>query len=421
MALAQGIVRVAMPSTPRRIVIVGAGFAGIWAALGAAAEREASATQHAIDITVVAPGEFLLIRPRLYERDLRGTRVPLYGVLPQVRVGHVDAMVDQIDMTERRVHLLGIGIEHQITYDQLVICAGSRRAVRLDRPHQHGVDTYQEAQALRAYIDADSSERPRVAVIGSNFTGLEVATELAAHADVQLVEQGHRVAPEFGPAARAVIEEAIDKLDIDVRLNTVATPDDNHWGVDGDATVWATGPHAANISWGLGLGGDEFGRIPVDPQLSTAVDGVWAAGDCARAQVDKHHLAPMSCQHAMPMGARAGANAVRAALGMQGERYSQPLYLTCLDLGGAGALLTAGFERDEVIATGESAKQFKRYINRHLIYPPTGDADALLKLGAAEPPGAAAVTLVRRALRSSILRASLTKTVHDRAADHLTT
>jgi NADH dehydrogenase len=410
-----------MAPSPRRIVIVGAGFAGVWAALGAAAEREASATQHAIDITVVAPGEWLLIRPRLYERDLRGTRVPLYGVLPQVRVGHIDATVDHIDVAERRVQVLGIDVDRQIKYDQLIICAGSRRAVRLEQPDQYGVDNYQEAQALRAFIDANGAKRPRVAVVGSNFTGLEVATELAADADVQLIEQADRVAPEFGPAARAVIKQALDKLNIEVRLNAIATPDDNDWALNADATVWATGPHAGNISWGVGLGQDELGRIPVDPELSTAVDGVWAAGDCARAQVDTQHLALMSCQHAMPMGARAGANAVRAALGMQAERYSQPLYLTCLDLGGAGALLTGGFDRDEVLASGDGAKQFKRYINRHLIYPPTGDANALLKLGAAEPPGAAAERLLRRALRSSVLRASLTRAAHDRAADHLAT
>jgi NADH dehydrogenase FAD-containing subunit len=129
----------------------------------------------------------------------------------------------------------------------------------------------------------------------------------------------------------------------------------------------------------------------------------------------------MSCQHAMPMGARAGANAVRAALEMEAERYSQQLYLTCLDLGAAGALLTAGSERDEVLATGASAKEFKRYINCHLIYPPTGDAAALLKLGGSGPGGAAAAALQRRALHSSVVRAGLTRAAHDRAADHLTT
>jgi len=181
-----------------------------------------------------------------------------------------------------------------------------------------------------------------------------------------------------------------------------------------DATVWATGPYAGSISWALGLEPDELGRIPVDERLWTGIDGVWAAGDCARALAGGKHAAAMSCQHAMPMAARAGANAVRAALDLQTERYSQPLYLTCLDLGTAGALLTAGFERDAVPATGASTKEFKRYINRRLIYPPTGDAAALLKLGGSQPAGGAAA-LQLRALHSSVVRASLTKAAHDRA------
>ena len=410
-----------MPSPPRRIVIVGAGFAGVWAALGAAAERELFATEHAIDITLVAPGEYLLIRPRLYERDLRGARVPLYEILPQVRVRHIDATVERIDTTERKLEVLGIGVVHELDYDQLIICAGSRRAIRLEGPRQHGVDNYEEALALRSVLDASHSERPSVAVVGSNFTGLEVATELAAHAEVHLIEQQDHLAPDFGPNARAVIEDAIAELGIVVHLNAHATMANAGDEITTDATVWATGPYAGSIGWALGLEPDELGRIPVDERLWTGIDGVWAAGDCAHALADKKHLAAMSCQHAMPMGARAGANAVRAALDMETERYSQPLYLTCLDLGAAGALLTAGFERDEVLATGASAKQFKRYINRHLIYPPTGDAAALLKLGGAAQAGGAAAALQRRALHSSVVRAGLTKAAHDRAGDHLTT
>ncbi len=121
------------------------------------------------------------------------------------------------------------------------------------------------------------------------------------------------------------------------------------------------------------------------------------------------------------MGVRAGQNAVRTLLGQLTDRYQQPLYLTCLDLGAAGALLTTGFERNDVLATGQSAKEFKRYINRHVIYPPTHDHDGLLKLGGAEPANATAAAFQRLALRSSVVRRSLTKSAHDRAADHLTT
>ena len=118
---------------------------------------------------------------------------------------------------------------------------------------------------------------------------------------------------------------------------------------------------------------------------------------------DPEHLALMSCQHAMPQGRQAGANAAAVLAGGVVKNYRQPLYLTCLDLGSAGALLTAGFERNTVLASGAEAKQFERFINRSLIYPPVGaSADALLKLGKTAPAGPLAAAVQQLALRSEI-------------------
>jgi hypothetical protein len=84
----------------------------------------------------------------------------------------------------------------------------------------------------------------------------------------------------------------------------------------------------------------------------------------------------------------AGANAAAALRGRAPRRYRQPFHLTCLDLGDAGALVTAGFARDDVRTTGAPATRVKRYINRVLIYPPqNGDRDALLRHGPRPIPG----------------------------------
>lgn len=417
-----------MAAKSQRVVIIGGGFAGVWAALGAAATRQLFDMEREIDITLISPGEDLVIRPRLYESDLRGVRVPLHGVLPQLRINHVDGMVDKILPAERQLKVIGVGAEHRISYDQLIICSGSRRRVPLEAADHYGVDTLSEASALHAFMRRSRSVRPRVVVIGSNFTGIEVATELASRAEVHLVEQADRIAPEFGPAARDVIEQALQSLHINLHRNTRVELGEEGQALlgdgrqlDADAIIWATGLHAGNVASELGILHDELGRLPVNEMLATEIEGIWAAGDCARARVDEQHTAPMSCQHAMPMGARAGSNAVRALLDQILEPYQQPLYLTCLDLGSAGALLTTGFERNDVVATGQGAKDFKRYINRHVIYPPAHDHDALLKLGATEPANAPTAAFQRLALRSSVVRRSLTKAARDRASDHLTT
>jgi NADH dehydrogenase len=71
----------------------------------------------------------------------------------------------------------------------------------------------------------------------------------------------------------------------------------------------------------------------------------------------------------MMSGRSAGDNAVADLLGKPMRPYSQPGYVTCLDLGPWGAVLTQGWNR-EVLMTGAEAKALNRQINEVLIYPP---------------------------------------------------
>ena len=85
----------------------------------------------------------------------------------------------------------------------------------------------------------------------------------------------------------------------------------------------------------------------------------------------------MSCQHATRMGAFAGNNAAAELLGVPTKRYHQKNYVTCLDLGEAGALFTRGWER-EVTMVSDVAKKSKQEINTAWIYPPQAERAAAL-------------------------------------------
>lgn len=421
-----------------RLVIVGGGFAGVWAAMGAAAQLRQRDAEQRVAITLVSPDGRLVIRPRLYEADLRGACVPLDGVLAPLGIELRQAEASAIDV-ERRVLTL-VGAEGgAMGYDQLVLCAGSSLQHQL-ADGVHCVDSYWQALSMhRAVSELGGSRDARfdAVVVGGGFTGLEVAAELSdmlreaarragapgAEVSVSLVEQGPLIAPEFGPRARAVIESALRSLGVQIVTGaSVASADSGGVGLDGgrriDAglTVWTGGPRASTLNAQLGVPLDPLGRVPVDSELASGIDGVWVAGDTARVRVDRDHLALMSCQHAMPQGRQAGANAAAALVGGPVSSYHHPMYLTCLDLGSAGALLTAGFERDTILATGADAKPFKRFINRSLIYPPAGaNASALLKLAKATPVGPLAAAVQRLALRSSMVRGSVTGRGHDQA------
>ena len=106
------------------VVVIGAGFAGLWAALGAARRLdELAVTAGTVNITVLSTKPFHDIRVRNYEADLSGCRVPLADLLAPVGVGHVTAEVTAIDTDARTVTTSG-GATYG--YDRLVLASGSQ-------------------------------------------------------------------------------------------------------------------------------------------------------------------------------------------------------------------------------------------------------------------------------------------------------
>jgi len=385
------------------ILIIGGGFAGVWGALGAASARKELGGTSDMRITLVSRDPYLTIRPRLYEADLAEARVPLEPLLGGDGVELIEGEVTRLDPSTRGVTLHGAGGRRTLSYDRLVLAAGSR----LHRPnvsgaaaHAFSVDTYGEAAALGRHLAALPTRPARpgrftAVVVGAGFTGLEVATELLSRlrslaaragaangAGVVLVERAEVVGPDLGPNPRPAIEQALRELGVEVRLGTsvAAVGDDGVTLTDGDwvpaaTTVWAGGLRASELTSHLPVARDDLGRVPVDAYLRVrGADGVLAAGDVARALADAEHVAPMSCQYAIPMGDLAGRNAVAELVGVPPAAFSPPGYVTCLDLGAWGALFTQGWDR-QVKLTGLWAKVMKETINTRLIYPPR-DIDA---------------------------------------------
>jgi NADH dehydrogenase len=144
-----------------------------------------------------------------------------------------------------------------------------------------------------------------------------------------------------------------------------------------DLVVLTTGLEAAPFAGKLPAQRDELGRVVVDGQLRPpGLEHIFVAGDAASADVGDGHRTLQSCQHALRTGRFAGENAARLLLGLPLICYEQRRYVTCLDLGRAGAVFTEGWAR-EVTMSGSEAKAVKERINREVIYP-SGSGDALL-------------------------------------------
>jgi NADH:ubiquinone reductase (H+-translocating) len=387
------------------VLIIGGGFAGVWAAAGAVrARHEAGADDQTVRVTLLGAADDMAIRPRLYEEGAQGMRVALDRVLGPIGVRRVAATVTGIDTGTRRVTAIGRdGAVLEYSYDRLVLASGSRVVPSRVEGAQHlfDVDTMPAAAALDSHIGRlgdrpGGPERFTAVVVGGGFTGIEVATELPARlrkaaggADVRvvLVERADVVGPELGPGPRPEILAALAHAGVEVRLNVSVESVDHERVVLTDGTiipcrtaVWTAGMRASTLTEHIPGTRDDLGRLAVDEHLRVVgVDGVYAAGDTAAAMAENGHVVMQSCQHAVPQGKLAGANVAADLLGLPLAPFTPEPYVTCLDLGPYGAVLTLGRDR-EIAQTGAEAKQLKQTINSEWIYPPVDDAQAILKL-----------------------------------------
>lgn len=394
------------------ILVIGGGFAGVWAALTAARELDLHDPRDGGGhrVTLLSRDPWMVIRPRLYEANPRDFRVPLAPTLDPAGVGLVEGTATSINPAARTVTAAVAGRPQQLAYDRLVIAAGS---VLQDLPvpglgdHGFDIDTWHGAVRLDEHLaqldGAGDAAARTVVIIGAGFTGIELSTEMrgrladhwgadaAATAQVVLVERAAEVGPDLGANPRPAIEAALAEARVEVRLVVSVTR------VNADSATLSTGEtlpcrtvvntaglRANPLAQTLGVPLDDLGRLPTDDLLRVpGADGVYATGDIARARVDDDgHVALMSCQHGMRMGKAAGYNVARDLLGLDPRPYRQERYVTCLDLGRDTAVFTTGWDR-EVELTGAAAKDRKRMINGQWIYPPTGTREEIL--AAADP------------------------------------
>jgi NADH dehydrogenase len=385
----------------QRIVVLGAGFAGLWAAAGAARLRaELGLGTNTIEIVLVDRSDYHNIRVRNYEPDLSDVVIPLTRVLDPIGVRHVRADVRGIDTASRVVEAAAEGRIEAISYDALVVALGSALA----RPpvpglvkHGFDVDTYPAAETLCAHLKELASHPPSparatVVIAGAGFTGIEVATEMPARLRalpgveaprVILVDGAPVIGATIGDNARPVIAEALAALGIETRLGVrVAAVEACSVTLDSGETipcatlVWCGGMRASPLVGALTGKPDRLGRVAVDAYMQVeGIAGVFAAGDAAWAALDGHHPTVMSCQFARPMGRFAGHNAAALLTGAPLLPLKVDWYVTVLDLGPWGALYTAGWDR-RVLSTGTDAKRVKQEINCHRIYPPRSFAPA---------------------------------------------
>ncbi|UCJ14626.1 NAD(P)/FAD-dependent oxidoreductase [Pseudomonas sp. MM211] len=392
----------------QRILVIGTGFAGLWSALSAARLLDLQARED-IEVCVIAPKAQLHVRPRFYEADVARMSAPLDKLFAVVGIRFVQGWVTGIDsarqtLTYRSEH----GLDSELGYSRLILASGSQvvRPALSGVEHAFDVDSLEQALALERHLHSlrdlpDSPARNTVVVAGGGFTGIETATELPARlrsilgddVDIRVivVDRGERIGASLGEHVAPIVAEASAQQGVNWRLGSAVGSVDaggvtltNGERIDAQTVIWTVGVQASPLTRELTAERDAQGRLHVDRNLKVSgLESVYAAGDTAYAAVDDHgNHALMSCQHAIALGRSAGNNAAADLLAIAPITYSQPKYVTCLDLGEWGALFTEGWER-KVMLTGTKGKQLKTEINTQWIYPPAAIRETAL--AAADP------------------------------------
>ncbi|MDB6145141.1 MAG: FAD-dependent oxidoreductase [Pseudomonas sp.] len=393
----------------QQILVIGAGFGGMWSALSATRLLDMHG-RNDVEVSVLAPQAELRVRPRFYESNVHQMAAPLGELFDAVGVKFITGTAETIDVAAKQVgYADASGAKISMSYDKLVLATGSRVA----RPNLVGVnefafdvDQIEEAARLEEHLKSlanllDSKARNTVVVAGGGFTGIETATEMPARlravlgdrADINviIVDRGESIGASMGTGISRSIVAASDELGVTWRLKASVMSVDANGVTLGDGqrieaktVVWTTGVRASSLTEQIPGKRDAYGRLHVDANLKViGQDDIFATGDVAYAASDDiGNFAMMTCQHAISLGRHAGNNIAAQLLDVAPVPYSQPKYVTCLDLGAWGAVYTEGWDR-QVKFTHQEGKALKTQINTQWIYPPVAKRDEAL--AAADP------------------------------------
>jgi NADH dehydrogenase len=336
-----------------RVVIIGGGFGGLYAAR---ALRGAD-----IDVTVLDRTNHHVFQPLLYQvatATLAPTDItaPIRWLLrSQKNAEVVLAEARAIVPAERIVRCDG-GLE--LHYDFLIVAAGARHSYfgHSDwEAYAPGLKSVEDAIELRrrwllAFERAERSSDPgerqanmTFVIIGGGPTGVELAGMLptiarfalpsdfrhidAASARIILVEGGARLLPTFPEDLSAQAERDLIELGVEVRKETRVTNVGDGFvemgaeRVDARTIFWAAGNAAASLGASLGVPRDRMGRVIVNNDLSVpGLPEVFVVGDLAVLESDGKPV-PGVAPAAMQSGRTAARNVLHSIRGEGRERF----------------------------------------------------------------------------------------------------
>ncbi|MGK8520911.1 NAD(P)/FAD-dependent oxidoreductase [Nocardia asteroides] len=349
-----------------RIVVLGAGYAGL------AAARRLARTAREARITVVDAHDSFVERVRLHQ-GAAGQRISSWDLresLESKNIRFVRALATDIDTAAKRVTL---DAEPALDYDILIYALGSVA----DTESVPGVAEHAYSVATREDVLALSAPRGPVAIVGAGATGIELAAELAeSHPRTEVLLLGSQEPGAWlSERARAHIRRTLEGLGVEIRsgAKVIEVTADGVRSADGAlveaaTTVWTTGFRVPDLAARSGLAVGPDGRALTDPTLrSVSHPDIYVAGDAAVVVGPGGRELRMACATALPTGKYAADAAVARMRGREPKPLRFRYVLQCLSLGrrdGVVQLVHADDTPARTVLTGRTAARVKEWIVR---------------------------------------------------------
>jgi NADH dehydrogenase len=335
------------PATVPRIVVVGAGFGGLYAVRGL--------HKSGYRVTLIDKNLYSTFQPLLYQVATGGLNPGdvSYAVGGFARKYHAKYDRGELTAIDSEARQITLADGREIGYDYLVLATGvsaSHFGIKGAERYTYGLYTRHDAVTLRDRFMADverlSEGSPdaqlAVTMVGGGATGVELAGTLAELRDgvlretfpdvngsrihVRVVEMQSELLAPFDKKLRGYTHDQLVKRGVDVQLDTAiaeVTPDrvilKDGRDLHSDITVWTAGVAAPPSveAWGLPQG--HAGRIETGPDLRVkGQDRIFAAGDIGLATDDP---TPQLSQPAIQMGLHAARQIMRLEAGQPTETF----------------------------------------------------------------------------------------------------
>jgi NADH:ubiquinone reductase (H+-translocating) len=356
-----------------RVVIVGCGFGGLWAAQGL---RGAPA-----EVTVIDRTNHHLFTPLLYQVATAGLSAPAIAApIRHILGGQRNTTVllgevTSIDVAGRKV-VLDDG--SAIPYDRLILAPGSTHSYFGNdawASFAPGLKTLDDAFEIRSRVllaferaerELDAARRTACltfVVVGAGATGVELAgtlAEIARHtlagefrrydprkARVLLVEGADRVLPPYPPDLSEKAKRQLERLGVSVMLQKKVTGIDANGvqlgaeRIEAKTVLWAAGVASSPLGRSLGVPLDRAGRVRVEADLS--VPGhpeIFVAGDLAALPGTKP--VPAIAPAAKQMGKHAALNVLLSLKDQRTKSFRYRDYGQLATIGRAAAVVDMG-------------------------------------------------------------------------------